>query len=141
LTEFTPVSSTLGGVMIGLAVAGLYHLTGKVLGISNITAELISAKNPGKAWRATFIAGLLAGGVLLLNIYPQALSTASPRATLTLIVAGLLVGYGSALGRGCTSGHGICGITRLSGRSIVATLVFMGTGMLTVFIANHLGGL
>lgn len=140
MVEFTPVQSTVGGIMIGLAVAALFAFNGKILGISNITSELLNPRQPGKPWRATFIAGLLAGGLLLLWLYPPALSQESPRSLAALAVAGLLVGYGAALGRGCTSGHGICGISRLSGRSIIATLVFMATGMATVFVVNHLLG-
>lgn len=140
MVEFTPFLSTAGGVLIGLAVAGLFFLNGKILGISNITAELLNPRWHGKAWRTTFIGGLLAGGLLLLWIYPTALSQESPRSIAALVIAGVLVGYGASLGRGCTSGHGICGISRLSGRSIVATLVFMGTGMGTVFVVNHLLG-
>lgn len=140
MVEFTPIQSTLGGIMIGLAVAGLFFLNGKILGISNITAELLNPRWHGKAWRAVFILGLLAGGGLLMAFHPAALSQPSPRSIPVLVAAGLLVGYGAALGRGCTSGHGICGISRLSGRSIVATLVFMGTGMATVFVTEHLLG-
>jgi uncharacterized protein len=123
--------------MIGLAAAGLYHFTGKILGVSNITSELMNRRHRHKVWRLIFIAGMLTGGLLLLLSYPSALTHESPRTLVTLIVAGLLVGYGSSLGRGCTSGHGICGITRLSGRAIAAVLIFMTTGMLTVFFSDH----
>jgi len=140
MENFTPLASTLGGIMIGLAVAGLFFFNGKILGISNIIAELLSPEWHGKDWRATFLLGLLSGGALLLLIYPEALSSESPRTLATLIIAGLLVGYGSSLGRGCTSGHGICGITRLSVRSITATVIFMTTGIITVYITNHLLG-
>ena len=137
MVEFTPVMSAIGGVLIGLAAAGLYHFTGKILGVSNITSELMNRNHRHKTWRLIFIAGILSGGLLLLLFNPPAITHESPRTLMTLIVAGLLVGYGSSLGRGCTSGHGICGITRLSDRAIVAVLVFMATGMLTVFISNH----
>ena len=123
--------------MIGLAAAGLFHFTGKILGVSNITSELMNRNHQHKAWRLIFIAGMLAGGMLLLWLNPPAINQESPRAIMTLILAGLLVGYGSALGRGCTSGHGICGITRLSGRAIVAVLIFIVTGILTVFVYDH----
>jgi len=138
LVEFTPISSTIGGIIIGLAAAGLYHFTGKILGVSNITSELMNRSHRHKAWRLIFIAGMLSGGLLLLWLNPATVMHESPRTLVTLIVAGLLVGYGSSLGRGCTSGHGICGITRLSDRAIVAVLIFMATGMLTVFIGDHI---
>lgn len=140
MNDFTPLMSTLGGILIGLAVAALFFFNGKILGISNITAELLGSDRAGKPWRFTFILGLLAGGVLLRLFHPIALSVASPRSIPALIVAGLLVGYGTSLGRGCTSGHGICGVSRLSPRSVIATVVFMATGMATVYVTNHLIG-
>ncbi len=140
MDNFTPFASLLGGVLIGLAVAALYFFNGKILGISNITAELLNPRWHGKGWRASFLLGLLSGGGLLLVLYPQALSTESPRTLGLLIFAGLLVGYGSSLGRGCTSGHGICGLSRLSARSLTATAIFMGSGMLTVYVARQLLG-
>jgi uncharacterized membrane protein YedE/YeeE len=124
--------------MIGLAAAGLFHFTGKILGVSNITSELMNRNHQHKAWRLIFIAGILAGGILLLWLNSATINQESPRTILTLIFAGLLVGYGSSLGRGCTSGHGICGITRLSGRAVVAVLIFIATGILTVFVSNHI---
>jgi len=136
--EFTPVMSTLGGVMIGLAVAALYFFNGKFLGVSGITAALLGPDHSGKRWRLTFMAGLLTGGALLLAFHPAALSARSPYSIPVLIVAGLLVGYGSSMGKGCTSGHGICGISRFSARSLVATGVFMVAGIATVYITHHL---
>ncbi len=126
--------------MIGLSVAGLFYFNGKILGISNILSELLNPRWHDKDWRLTFVLGLLSGGALLLFLYPPALSHESPRALGILILGGLLVGYGASLGRGCTSGHGICGITRLSPRSLIATAVFMSTGMITVYVTNHLLG-
>ena len=140
MENFTPIASLLGGMLIGLAVAALYFFNGKILGISNITAELLNPRWEGKDWRACFILGLLSGGALLLAFHPQALGQPSPSTLGLLVLAGLLVGYGSSLGRGCTSGHGICGLSRLSGRSLVATAVFMGSGMLTVYLTRHLLG-
>lgn len=140
MSEFTPVLSTIGGILVGLAVAGLFFFNGRILGISNIAAELFGSDHAGRTWRLTFILGLLAGGGLLKLFYPTALSVPSPHSVAVLVLAGLLVGYGTGMGRGCTSGHGICGISRLSPRSIVATLIFMVSGMATVYVTNHLLG-
>lgn len=138
MSEFTPLLSTIGGILIGLAVAALFFFNGRILGISNIAAELFGTDHAGRGWRFVFVLGLLGGGVLLRLMYPLALSVPSPHSVPVLVVAGLLVGYGTGMGRGCTSGHGICGISRLSPRSLVATLVFMLAGMLTVYVTNHL---
>lgn len=140
MENFTPIASTIGGIMIGLAVAGLYYFNGRILGISNITAELIKG-GPGdhRLWRLVFLSGLFSGGLLLM-LWQPGLIRPSPVSLGTLALAGLLVGFGASLGRGCTSGHGICGISRLSVRSISATLTFMGTGMLTVYFIRHIAG-
>jgi uncharacterized membrane protein YedE/YeeE len=142
MENFTPVASTLGGIMIGLAVAGLYYFNGRILGISNIAYELLKrGGREHRLWRLVFLAGLLTGGFLLLVWRPGSIA-ASPTSLGGLALAGLLVGFGASLGRGCTSGHGICGISRLSPRSITATLTFMGSGMLAVYVTRHiLGGL
>ena len=142
MEHFTPIASTIGGIMIGLAVAGLYYFNGRILGISNITSELINpaGNREHRSWRLVFLAGLISGGLILMLWRPEAIG-ASPVSLGILALAGLLVGFGASLGRGCTSGHGICGISRLSLRSISATLTFMGTGILTVYIVRHvLGG-
>jgi len=140
MENFTPYASTLGGVMIGLAVAGLYLFNGRILGISNIAYELLKKGSPEhRVWRLVFISGLLCGGLILLIFSPDSIGT-SPISLGGLALAGLLVGFGASLGRGCTSGHGICGISRLSPRSITATLIFMGSGMITVYIARHVLG-
>ncbi len=139
MENFTPVSATLGGVLIGLSVAMLFYFNGRILGVSNIAGALLKPHGEGKSWRIIFIAGLLAGGAIIAALSPDNIGE-SPAQPFTLLIAGLLVGYGAMLGRGCTSGHGICGISRLSPRSIVATLVFMASGMLTVYITRHIAG-
>ncbi len=139
VTSFTPVASAVGGVLIGLAAALLWILNGRVAGITGIVGELL-ARVPGETgWRVTFIAGLVGGGALVHRLHPAALSL--PRGgTGTLIVAGLLVGFGTRLGNGCTSGHGLCGVSRLSPRSLAATVVFMLVGMATVIVVRQVGG-
>lgn len=140
MENFTPYASTLGGTMIGLAVAGLYYFNGRILGISNIAYELLKkGSREHRLWRLVFLSGLFCGGLLLLLLKQETIGT-SPISLGGLALAGLLVGFGSSLGRGCTSGHGICGISRLSPRSITATLTFMGSGMITVYIVRHVLG-
>jgi uncharacterized membrane protein YedE/YeeE len=137
--HFTPVASLVGGLLIGLASALLWILNGRVAGITGIVGELYR-RTPGESrWRIAFIAGLLGGGAVMHLLRPA--SFGLPHGgTGTLIVAGLLVGYGTRLGNGCTSGHGLCGVSRLSPRSIAATCIFMAVGMATVFVVRHVGG-
>ena len=134
--SFTPASAASGGVLIGAAVAMLLLLSGRVAGVSGIVGGLFRRQRGDVAWRIAFIAGLLVSPA----IYAVAVAAPVIRfdATYpTLIAAGLLVGYGTRLGSGCTSGHGICGMSRLSPRSIVATLAFMAAGFVTVFVMRH----
>ena len=129
-THFTPWASLAGGVLIGLAAVLLVLLNGRIAGVSGILGGLMVAKPGDIAWRLAFVGGLLFAPVAML-FYPT-----SPRIDAglgTLALAGLLVGLGTSYGSGCTSGHGVCGLSRLSPRSLVATLAFMGAGMATVF--------
>lgn len=138
-TSFT--AALAGGVLIGLAVVVLLLTNGRLLGVSGIVAGLLTWQPGETAWRVAFCAGLLSGGGLLLWWYPETFAAAGNRSLAITALAGLLVGFGTRLGSGCTSGHGVCGISRLSPRSFVATLVFMATGMLTVWAINRfLGG-
>lgn len=119
----------------------LLLFNGRVAGISGIFGGLFIRRPGDVAWRAYFVAGLLAGGLLMKLLRPEAFPLTTLRSTPIIALAGLLVGFGTRLGNGCTSGHGVCGISRLSARSIVATVVFMTTGVAAVFIVNHvLGG-
>ena len=135
---FTPVAGLAGGVLIGLAAVMLLLLTGRIAGISGIFSNAIHGGS-GSALRWLFLAGLIAGAFL-----HQWLTGAQlPVRVLDwpfLVAGGLLVGFGTRLGSGCTSGHGVCGIARFSPRSIVATATFMGFGILTVFVTRHLLG-
>ena len=137
MTNFTPLTALSGGILIGLAALLFLLIQGRVAGISGILAGLLAPATPDTGWRWRFIGGLGVGGALgfwLLGLPAPELSQVSWP---WLLVGGLLVGFGAKLGNGCTSGHGICGIGRLSVRSIVATLLFMLAGMVTVFIMRH----
>jgi uncharacterized membrane protein YedE/YeeE len=134
---FTPWSALLGGMLIGLASAMLVLLNGRIAGISGILGGLLRPRSGDIAWRAAFILGLV-GAPLVYAMFAVLPAVRIDAATGSLIVAGLLVGVGTRYGSGCTSGHGVCGLSRLSMRSAVATAIFMGTGFLTVFVARHL---
>lgn len=137
---FTPWSSLTGGILIGLAATLLLLLNGRIAGISGILGGLLRP-TPGEiGWRAAFVIGMVAAPFLWLifdTLPPIRIVASYP----TLIVAGLLVGISTRYGSGCTSGHGVCGLSRLSPRSLVATLCFMTSGFITVFVVRHwLGG-
>ena len=129
-----------GGALIGLAVSLMMLWNGKVAGISGILyGAAVKSESHDRAWRWHFIGGLLAGGLLLQLTYPNAFSEGLQTESWTVVLAGLLVGFGTVMGNGCTSGHGVCGISRFSPRSIVATLSFIGAGVTAVFIFRQLG--
>lgn len=140
MTELTPVSSFAGGVVIGLAASLLLVASGRVAGISGILGGLLDRSKGEVGWRAAFLGGLLVGGLLLRTISPEAIGAPAVSSPFVLVVAGLLVGFGTRLGNGCTSGHGVCGVARLSPRSLVATATFMAAGMLATFVVRHLLG-
>ena len=136
--NFTPWASLAGGVLIGIAAAMLVLLNGRVAGISGIVGALFRPQPGDIGWRVAFVGGLFVAGLFAA---PLLASTAAPRIEAglgTLVLAGLLVGLGTSYGSGCTSGHGVCGVSRLSPRSLVATLAFMLAGMATVFVVRHL---
>lgn len=138
VTNFTPVSALIGGALIGLAATLLLWLTGRIAGVSGIAGGLLTRPTGEVAWRALFVVGLVAGAGLYRLVAPMTLHI---EASLPVLIAGgLLVGFGTQLGSGCTSGHGVCGVARLSPRSIAATLVFMGSAMVTVFLVRHVIG-
>lgn len=125
----------LGGAMIGIASATLFLTHGRIAGISGVTGSLLQRTTRDRDWRYAFIGGLVASGVIANMIAPSAVG--QPVRTLpTVIVAGVLVGFGTRLGGGCTSGHGICGLSRLSARSIVAVVIFIATGAITALLAG-----
>ena len=138
--NFTPIAALFGGALIGLSASAMLLLDGKIAGISGILAGVLKPVAGDTLWRICFLAGLLTGGLLLRVLLPGAFDFGIIRPFPLLIIAGLLVGFGTRLGSGCTSGHGICGVSRLSMRSIVATATFIITGALVVYGVNHLMG-
>jgi len=130
-----------GGAIIGLAATVVLLFNGRIAGISGILGTTVETISKPTGWRLTFLLGLLCGGVVMAQIYPSAFPSYSldTKALAILAAAGLLVGFGTRLGGGCTSGHGVCGISRLSARSIVATLTFIATGALTVLAVRAAG--
>ena len=134
------VPAVVGGLLIGIAVAGLWVLNGRAAGISGIFGGVLELDRPDLPWRSAFIFGLVLGGLLVSRLAPRFFSWDAPHSGALVVASGLLVGFGTRLGSGCTSGHGLCGISRLSGRSIVATLVFMALGMVAVFVLRHAVG-
>ena len=142
MENFTPWLSTVGGILIGISATMMLMLHGRVTGISGILGQ---AMTPSTAWterrlHLLFLAGLLAGGILFLWQMPTHFELGIERSPLALVIAGLLVGFGTRLGSGCTSGHGVCGLSRLSRRSTLATVTFMTTGAVTVFVVRTLFG-
>lgn len=135
--HFTPWASLAGGLLIGLAAAAFVLLNGRIAGISGILGGLLRPHGGDVAWRIAFLAGLI-GAPLLFSLFAQMPPVQIDAGSTTLIVAGLLVGIGTRYGSGCTSGHGVCGISRGSMRSLAATASFMLAGFVTVFVARHL---
>ncbi len=138
-TAFTPWSALLGGILIGLAAAIFVLLNGRIAGISGILGGLLRPASGDVVWRVAFLAGLILAPLawlVLADLPPIRIEAGYP----LVIVAGLLVGISTRYGSGCTSGHGVCGLSRLSPRSLAATLAFMATGFATVFVMRHLLG-
>ena len=130
-------TALLGGALIGAAASGLLLFNGRIAGISGIVAGLLPPRGREGAWRLSFVLGLLAGGALLRAV-PGAFGGPHPRSLAVLGVAGMLVGLGTRISGGCTSGHGVCGLSRRSSRSLAATATFMATAGVTVFVFDHL---
>lgn len=140
MEHFTPISSLLGGALIGLAASILLLFTGRVAGISGILAGALHPTPGDSQWRLMFLLGLSGTGAAAVLLRPQAFGAGPTRSLLVLALAGFLVGYGARLGNGCTSGHGVCGVSRLSPRSLIATATFMLTGAITVLVVQRLLG-
>jgi len=139
-TPFTPMASLLGGALIGLAAVLLMWATGRIAGVSGIAARLFPPYEDREfAGRLAFVAGLVAAPILVRIVSGSLPAQTIAAGTPVLIVAGLLTGFGAVWGSGCTSGHGVCGLSRLSLRSLVATITFMSAGIATVFVMRHWG--
>lgn len=140
MENFTPVSALLGGLMIGGSATLLLWLNGRIAGISNIAGDLVLRKPGDVSWRLLFLGGLVAGAGIFYLIYGDAPVPRVNFPAWLLGAAGLMVGFGTSMGSGCTSGHGVCGLGRLSLRSLVATLVFLVVGIATTFVVRHVFG-
>lgn len=140
MEHFTPVSALVGGALIGLAAAVLLWLNGRIAGISSIFSGMFAAPSADTVWRALFLLGLIVGASLYVALNPAGYTPRAGFSPGLLALGGFLVGFGTRMGGGCTSGHGVCGVARLSVRSITATVVFVLAGMVTVYVARHLLG-
>lgn len=134
------MEQVLGGMIIGLAATMMLLFTGRVTGISGILGGILNPTTRDKDWRIYFITGLILGGAFIRLIKPEFFTVISAAGTVDYIIAGFLVGFGTLLGNGCTSGHGVCGISRFSPRSIIATITFIAAGVLSVVMFRLLRG-
>ncbi|HEY8555451.1 MAG TPA: YeeE/YedE family protein [Burkholderiales bacterium] len=140
MEQFTPVSALVGGALIGLAAATLLWLNGRIAGVSGIFGGILAAPSAETGWRVLFLVGLVAGAALYVALDPAGYTPRTGFPPALLVLGGFLVGFGTRMGGGCTSGHGVCGVARLSLRSVAATTVFLATGMATVFLVRHVLG-
>lgn len=145
MTEFTPLASAFGGALIGLAAVMLLALNGRIAGISGITLGILPPwteriANGDMGWRVAFLAGLLAAPLLVPLVSGQPIEQTVSANVGLMVIAGLVTGFGAVYGGGCTSGHGVCGMSRLSMRSILATATFMTTAFVTLFVMRHVVG-
>lgn len=141
MENFTPLSAILGGLLIGLSATILMLFNGRIAGISGIFYGAFEGKKHDTAWRWWFVAGLLAASSVFFWLAPAEYTPSSEMSLTNVAIAGLLVGFGTRLGSGCTSGHGVCGIARFSMRSIIATITFMVAGVATTYVVRHLIGM
>lgn len=144
-THFSPWSALAGGALIGLAASLLLLANGRIAGVSSIISGLLGPADGNRRWQASFLAGLLLAPGLWAGLAPNGLPASDlvptgPTEWSVLVIGGLLVGFGTRLANGCTSGHGVCGLARLSRRSLIAVLVFMAAGFATVFLTRHVLG-
>ena len=140
MTEFNPYTALLGGALVGLASTLLLWLNGRVAGISGIFGGVVVPRPHEFGWRLAFVVGLIAGGLVMFLLDTNRVAYDLERSSWVLLVAGLLVGFGTRLGNGCTSGHGVCGVSGLSTRSFVSVLTFMATGAAVVYVVRTVFG-
>ena len=140
LAPFDALGSLAGGAIMGLSAAVLLLCNGRIAGMSGLVAGLVRPRRGDVAWRLWFLGGLAVGAVAMLRLRPIAFESSLVRSSGAVVMAGVLVGFGTRLGNGCTSGHGLCGIGRLSKRSIAATVTFIGAGVLTVLAVDRMLG-
>ncbi len=140
MEHFTPIASLLGGLLIGLASALMLVFHGRIAGVSGIAGGALVGTRGDRLWRALFVLGLVGGGLVLAQWVPAYFENSLSRSPVSLIVAGLLVGVGTQMGSGCTSGHGVCGLSRFSRRSLVAVATFMTTAAITVALVQTFAG-
>lgn len=139
MNNFTPIAALIGGLLIGISASLLLWLNGKIAGISGIANGALWAKSTEeRTWRILFVLGVIGGGFIYLMLFPNTIQARTGFPLWLVGIGGLLVGYGTALGSGCTSGHGVCGLSRLSIRSLAATLTFLVAGIVTVFVMRHI---
>ena len=136
MTDFEVLMPLTGGILIGIAASMMLLFSGRIAGVSGIFGGMLFQQGKERAWRLSFITGLIGGGILLYTINAEFFENSSGRGLLAVNIAGLLVGIGTRIGGGCTSGHGVCGIGRLSVRSTVATVTFVFAGMLAVALVK-----
>jgi uncharacterized protein len=134
------INALIGGVLIGVAVSLMLVFNGRVTGISGIISGIIKPQKGDFFWRFLFVSGLLTGGLILKFLTPESFQLRSSAQIIDYVIAGVLVGFGTLLGNGCTSGHGVCGISRMSVRSIIATITFISFGILSLFIFKMIRG-
>lgn len=140
IVNFTPLPALVGGLMIGCAGVVLLWLNGRIAGVSGIFASVLTTDQAGNGWRILFLVGLVLGGFVWAVAGGNASTIIIKANTVELVGAGLLVGFGTQLGNGCTSGHGVCGIGRMSPRGLVSTVFYIGTGALVVFVLRQMAG-
>lgn len=140
MENFTPLASLIGGVLIGLSASAMLFFNGKVAGVSGIVGGILKPVKEDVGWRLAFVAGLLVGGSLLDRLAPVLFNISIVRSFGVFLIAGALVGFGARMGNGCTSGHGVCGMSRFSVRSMIATLLFIVSGAATVYVVNEILG-
>lgn len=139
MENFTPYSALFGGILIGLGASLFMFLNGRIAGISGMLKGLLPPSTVlDNSWRVAFVIGLVSAGLAYQALVPTQSLPAENTSLIILVLGGLLVGFGTAMGSGCTSGHGVCGLSRFSLRSLIATVIFLSTGIVTVYVLRHL---